>query len=107
MDDGAWKRVATRVRERREGLGLTQEQLAAQASVGTATIRLIESAGRDKYNRSTIVNVCRGLGWTTDSIDRLLKDQEPEVSPEPELSSEERLAELEARVAALEAEAGR
>jgi transcriptional regulator with XRE-family HTH domain len=107
MDDGAWKRVGVRVRSRREELGLTQERFAAQASVGTATVRLIESAGRETYNRSTIVNVARALGWTPDSIDRILKGGEPEEAPESEKSAEERLAELEARVAALEASGDR
>lgn len=78
MEDGAWKRVAERVRTRRDDeLGLTQEQLAARAEVGTATIRLIETAGRKRYNRSTLRQVSQALGWTPDSIDRVARGDEP------------------------------
>lgn len=52
---------------------------------------------------------CRALGWTADSIDRILNGDDPEVDGDaaPPLSIEEQVSELQDRVAALtEAVAG-
>jgi transcriptional regulator with XRE-family HTH domain len=75
--DERWVRAGCRVRERREELDLRQEELAAKAPVGTATIRLIENAGRERYQRRTLRAVSLALGWTADSIARIVEGKEP------------------------------
>lgn len=102
MESGAWKRVAERVRVRRDDeLGLSQEQLAAKADIGTATIRKIETAAQDRYNRSTLRQLTRALGWTPDSIDRILEGQDPEPAGEDAPPASEEMARLRNELQAL------
>jgi transcriptional regulator with XRE-family HTH domain len=81
--DEPWVRVGQRVRDRRENLGLKQEELAARADVGTATIRLIENAGRERYQRRTLRALSLALGWTADSIQRIAEGKQPVVMAAP------------------------
>src|SRR5690606_12170861 len=102
VDAAAWKRVAERVRTRREDeLRLTQEQLAARSGVGTATIRLIETAGRQRYQRSTLRQVSQGLGWVPDGIDQILNGEEPTEAEPTTPASDEAYERLKAELDAL------
>ena len=49
-----WKRVGHAVRNQRLHLGWTQQEASERAGVSLATWRLIESAGRDRYQDLTI-----------------------------------------------------
>lgn len=65
--------------ERREQLGMTQEQLAAAADVAPKTIYNMEAGGRTPQPR-TLRKVQRALGLSTDiEIARLVVDAEREV----------------------------
>lgn len=77
MDD--WEAVAAAVERRRLALGLTQRQAAERGSVAIQTWNLIEGGGRTSYRALTIAGVCRALGWSDDSIDRILRGEEPEI----------------------------
>src|SRR4051794_26116983 len=59
----AWKRVGDAVRNQRLHLGWTQQDASEHAGVSLATWRLIESAGRDRYQDLTMRGVCRAFGW--------------------------------------------
>jgi transcriptional regulator with XRE-family HTH domain len=48
-----WQNLARLTRERREELGLTQEDVAKSGGPSTATIRLIESKGAQSYRPKT------------------------------------------------------
>lgn len=78
-DHDDWIRVAKAVRRRRVELGRTQQEIADDAGVSLATWRLIESAGRDRYQDLTVRGVTKALGWHADAIDTLL-DGEAELA---------------------------
>jgi ribosome-binding protein aMBF1 (putative translation factor) len=102
MESGAWKRVAERVRVRRDDeLGLSQEQLAAKAGVGTATIRKIETAAQDRYNRSTLRSLSQALGWAPQGIHELLEGNEPSPAEAKGPSAAAEMARLREELAAL------
>ena len=76
---GSWPRVAQCVSSRRAELGLTLERAAARAGVDVATWERIETAARPGYRAHRVQAVCRSLGWTDDSFDRVLAGGEPRV----------------------------
>jgi transcriptional regulator with XRE-family HTH domain len=86
-----WTAVAEQVRARREFLRLTQEQAAAatEKDVSTANWSVIERGGRTSYRNATLKGVCRVLDWTPDSIDRILRGEEPVVMPPRQATLEE------------------
>jgi transcriptional regulator with XRE-family HTH domain len=75
-----WTRVGQYVRRRREDKGLTQQEatVASDGGVSVATWRNIETATNPPFRRSSLLAVCRVLDWTSDSIDRILRGEEPE-----------------------------
>lgn len=81
-----WKRVGDAVRSRRLELGRTQQEIAEQAAVSLATWRLVETAGRDRYQDLTIRGLCRALGWRPDAIESLLAGDVPQEELHAELS---------------------
>lgn len=72
-DSEGWSRVARTVRRRRVELGRTQQDIAEQAGVSLATWRLVETAGRDRYQDLTVRGLTRALGWRPEAIDQLLE----------------------------------
>lgn len=112
----AWDRVAVAVRNRRDILNLTQEEAAelTDGRVSTPNWRVVEAAGRLSYRRPTLLGVCSALEWTPDSIERILRGQEPViVAPGPTSVDgwspglEKRFVSLEGRVERLEEVADR
>lgn len=106
----AWQRVANAVVARRSYLGLTQEELAANASVGATTIRYIETAARPAYRALTLARVAAALEWPASRFVDLLAgdyaEEEDEFAPGAGAGNDERdalIAELQAQVAALTA----
>lgn len=53
-------------------LGLTQQEAADRGSVSLATWRLVESAGRDRYQDLTLRGICKALDWRPDAVELLL-----------------------------------
>jgi transcriptional regulator with XRE-family HTH domain len=66
-----WTRVGDAVKDRRLALGWTQQEAADRAGVSLATWRLIELAGRERFQELTLRGLVRGLGWPVGSIERL------------------------------------
>ena len=58
-----WTRVGDAVKDRRLALGWTQQDAADRAGVSLATWRLIELAGRERFQELTLRGLVRGLGW--------------------------------------------
>jgi transcriptional regulator with XRE-family HTH domain len=83
MADEAWKRVATQVRSRRNDRRMSQQELASAAGTTDRLIRSIEKAERTTYLRPTLRAVSEALGWSADSIDRILNGQTPIVLDAP------------------------
>ena len=104
----AWQRVAAAVVARRSYLGLTQEELAANASVGATTIRYIETAARSAYRALTLARVAAALEWPASRFVELLagdyEGEEDEFAPGGgDDERDELIAELQGQVAALTA----
>lgn len=74
-----WQAVAQAVLRRRQQLGLTRDEAAARASgsIHTRTWAHIEAADKSRYLSSKILTVCTVLGWSHDSIDRIMTGQSP------------------------------
>ena len=73
----AWERVGHAVRNQRLHLGWTQQEAAEHAGVSLATWRLVEAAGRDRYQDLTMRGVCRAFGWPIDTFTTILTGGEP------------------------------
>lgn len=96
-----WKRLGNVIRGRRDALGLTQNA----GGVSPATWRKMETGKAPPYRSSSVAAVCRVLGWTPDSFDRVLEGGDPvEVGP-PEGAGHQPDG-MEERVASLEADIG-
>ncbi len=92
----AWTRLGDAVRERRLALGWTQQEAADRSGVSLATWRLIELAGRERYQELTLRGMIRGLGWPREAVDRLRAGGDPpgpdeltEPPPNPNTEPEE------------------
>lgn len=72
-----WDHVAAAIRSRRIAEGRTQQEMAERAGVSLATWRLLETAGRTRYQDLTLRGVTRALGWGPDAIERLLDGEDP------------------------------
>lgn len=101
-----WTRVAETVKRRRTDLGLSQRAAAFRATTSPTTWSSLETHGRP-IDPLTKPKVARALGWTTDSIDRILRGEDPEVDgmirPAPTLDDvDERISSLEDRFSAME-----
>lgn len=101
-----WMRLSRAVRDRREELGLTQNEAAnrSEGGVSLATWRNIETGFRPPWRRAGLLAVCRVLGWTPESIERILAGEGPEAVKLLTPSQEDRLLALERQLAELRAE---
>jgi transcriptional regulator with XRE-family HTH domain len=66
-----WERVGDAVKDRRLALGWTQQEAADRSGVSLATWRLVESAGRERFQELTLRGLVRGLGWPVGAIEQL------------------------------------
>lgn len=90
-NDDAWARVAEAVEARMHESGLTQKQ----AGVSPLTLRRLVKEHQPIVRREARAALCEALGWTPDSIDKILAGDEPTGLMPTE--SMERLEELERR----------
>lgn len=106
VDADFWPAVGEAVRARREELGLTQVELAQAANVSDTTVRVLETARRTNYRRGNLRAIARALRWPDDALDRIRAGRPPdeELAEPVKLSTEERIARLEAELARLRAE---
>lgn len=108
-DRSGWERVADAVVKRREALGLTAAQVVERGGdLSTSLLSLIENHHQDVYLARKLAAVCRALGWTPDSIERILAGDEPveaTASDKPARQSvDERLRTLERRLGITQAD---
>jgi hypothetical protein len=77
-----WERVASAVRQRRLDLGLTIREATKRVSLDVwGKIENARGPTPDAtdwgYRPRTVVAVCQALGWTTDSLDRIIAGDPP------------------------------
>lgn len=82
-----WLNVSSAMQRRLDELGISQADAAAKGRTSPASWGLMQNAKQASYMRSTVLAVCRGLGWTPDSIDRLLNGEEPILTAEAAAAS--------------------
>ncbi len=108
-----WLAVADAIKERRDEIGITQLEGVARAGghVGASTWSHLERGDKNSYERAKLRAVSRALGWSADSIERVIAGQLPvettETGQEQELVArlyrvEETLRELLRRFQLLE-----
>lgn len=83
-----WDRLGTALQAARQAIEpeLTQDDLAVELGVGRSTIQNIERGQAFKRPTPTIRTFARRVGWTDDSVDRVLAGGEPQLTdrtPEP------------------------
>jgi hypothetical protein len=81
-DEEAWGRVADAVAARRLALapgGLRAAELVERANgaISLSLLSLIENARQTSYLQSKLASLSLALGWTHDSIERILAGGEP------------------------------
>jgi transcriptional regulator with XRE-family HTH domain len=82
-----WAKVGVTLRTRREGRGLTQEQLHELSGVSVAIIGEIEQRGRIRRRSArTLGDLSRALGWPENYLAEIRDGREPSevVEPSPE-----------------------
>lgn len=88
VTDEALKRLASAVRQRRHELQLTQPELAAASGTTDRLIRGIELGESRDRHPATYRAISVALGWTGDSIDRILAGKDPVMAEdEPDADS--------------------
>lgn len=95
--------MARAIQDRMDELGLDATGLTAASGKAPPTIRQLRRGERRNYDRATRLAVCAALGWTPDSIDRLLDGGPPVVAGEaeaPPTIDAKTLAEIAGSVAA-------
>lgn len=84
------ERLGQYVRRRREReLGLTREQVSARGGPSIGTQRNIEGNIKPghRYEQTALVKLARALDWTDDSLDRILRGDEPATRPPEAVSN--------------------
>jgi transcriptional regulator with XRE-family HTH domain len=80
MNPRDWGRLARYVRERREDLGFTQEDVATKGGPSTATLRLIENGTQETYRQKSLRQLEAALGWEPGSVRKILDGGEPVIA---------------------------
>lgn len=81
-DPAVRNQLAVYVRERRDFLGLTQEDVRGVGGPSTATMRLIEGALQDSYRPSILRGLERALRWAPNSVDQIIDGGPPTPLPD-------------------------
>lgn len=66
-----------RIEERRRQLGLDPQAFVEATGLTRGGLDPLRKGYRKQYQERLTIPVCRVLGWTPDSIDRLLRGEEP------------------------------
>lgn len=77
-----WDRLGAALQAARQEMApkLTQDELAAELGVGRSVIQNIERGQAFKKPTPTIRHFARRVGWTDDSVDKVLAGGEPQLA---------------------------
>jgi transcriptional regulator with XRE-family HTH domain len=86
----AWDFLAQVVRERRENIGLSQEEVYEYGGPKKSTVGKIENARETSYSTRTLQQLEEALGWDRGAVDQLLAvaDQDDFSAREAEIAHE-------------------
>lgn len=107
--DQRWQAVAAHVAEAMTARALSQADLADASGVSAYTVRRVMHGETGNYRPDRLRKISRALGWSADSIERILAGGEPE--PMATATAEQEVEELrgivDERVAELRADLDR
>jgi hypothetical protein len=83
MNDTQSLELADAIEHRMDELGLTPTKLQKQTGLSASVLRFLRKGDRRDYHVDTTRSVCDALGWSRDSIQRLLDGEPPEVVASP------------------------
>lgn len=72
-----WKRVAEAVARRREQRGWTQADVAARGGLSLDRVQAVEAGRGENLRVRTLISLTRGLEWSINSVDRIMKGLDP------------------------------
>jgi transcriptional regulator with XRE-family HTH domain len=72
-----WVRLAEKVKQRRQQLDMTQQELASAGAPSVSVISRIESGKPGPYDGKIILRLERALRWADGTIDAILNGEEP------------------------------
>lgn len=97
-----WKKVADAVRARMDELAIGQGELARRAGISDTKVREV-LRGLPLARPYMRVKLSRGLGWSNDSIDRILNDEPPIIATSmPASEADDRLDAIDGRLVRIE-----
>jgi DNA-binding Xre family transcriptional regulator len=76
------KAVAEVINARLNVLGWDQIDLVRASEVSPTTVRELQQGTAKTYRRSTLNKVARALGWTSDSLLRVMEGEQPVIQPD-------------------------
>lgn len=79
----AWQRVAQEIGARKKDLGWTWKAVYARTGVSEATLLPMRRDGQGMERDDKIVSLVRGLGWSDDSVARILAGKRPVIVRNP------------------------
>lgn len=98
--DRDWSRLGAKLAQARKTMGLKQPELAQRISAGRATIQNIEAGKPFKNITPAIRAYAEAVGWTHDSVARVLEGGDPEAAlPPADAGSRAEVADLPPDVA--------
>lgn len=77
-----WQRLAALVSERRTDLQMTQEDVRAAGGPSTATMRLIEGGGENRFQPAILARLETALRWQRGSVRQILAGGDPVPFPD-------------------------
>lgn len=83
-----WDDVGQILKQRRERLRLTQQEVADRAELSLAIVQVIESGRKDSFRRTTLAAIADALEWEPDAVDQLLAGTDPADLPTVEHAEE-------------------
>lgn len=81
--DRDWSRLGAKLAQARKIMGLKQPELAERIGVGRATIQNIEAGKAFKNITPAVRDYGEAVGWTYESVARVLDGGEPEMAQRP------------------------
>jgi transcriptional regulator with XRE-family HTH domain len=97
MSDMDEQRLPDAVRARRKQLGLKQAEAAALADMAPSTWASVEQGRQPSPAIDTRRGICRALGWTPDSIDRVLRGEPTQLADVPNVPNPRGIRTLDQR----------
>lgn len=84
--DRDWSRLGAKLAHARKAVGLKQPEMGERIGVGRATIQKIEAGTPFKNVTPAVRDYAESVGWTYDSVVRVLGGGEPEMVTAPTVS---------------------